>query len=277
MLLHDQENGSYASDPRAAYWNNKLYLFGRDPNNSIVVMTYDGTSWSDPATPSGSQTCNAVTPFVSNSNLYAFYPGVGSGNPLCCNQYDENLNVVNWWVASSGSTIYPQSISEIDTTEIAIFFNNGNDTLCDVLFYPNSGFSGGFSSGNDPQNLQLNLSFWPSVTPCLGNNYVATRGNNANLYFSRFDQNVGQLFSPTQLGEISMGTAPCTLLLDSENGVAHVAVFYVSGTKNSVNIAIVEINGGSGGEYPTYKVKAIQDTGVTVSQGNCSPFSIACQ
>ncbi|VVE14642.1 hypothetical protein PHO31112_02808 [Pandoraea horticolens] len=257
MSLHDQENGVYNSDPRAAYYKGKLYLFGRAPDNSIQVMTSaDGQYWSDPVTLGTSKTCSAVMPYVFNDSLYVFYPGIDGGNPICCNKYDENLNQLNWWVAPQpASTIYPVGFS----LDQQIVFFNSNGVLSMVDFNDN-GFSGaGGSIGG------YNLSLWPSTLDAntanalVVINFFRGTGTDSRLYQDD-DGNV--------IDGINIYTAPSTALLESETAQERiVAVFYAENnpTRN-LRCAVTK------GLY--FNVLSKQDTGISLAPNNCSPFAI---
>ncbi|VVE46075.1 hypothetical protein PHO31112_04413 [Pandoraea horticolens] len=295
MSLHDQENGVYNSDPRAVYWNNKIYLFGRGPDQHVLAMIFDGTTWSDPVT-LGDLSCNAITPIVWNNSLYIFYAGhdIGNGTPLSCSQYDENLNpntpdgnAGGYWVSKNDCTSYPiapHSVSRNIPAIWSVFNKNG------------VGYIAQFDGNNlyDGQGLSqdCNPSFGPSTIPVGDNNQVvAYKGSGANggLYMLQliFTDSAEWYVQepPILIDGINISTAPWGILLDGDGSTtANFAIFYAETAENvdvapRLKMAIIDCNGtdidGSGtNDKYTYTLSAIQNIDIPVAPTNCSPFAL---
>ncbi|VVE59068.1 hypothetical protein PHO31112_05417 [Pandoraea horticolens] len=253
MILQYQE-------ARATYYKGKLYLFGRAQDNSIQVMTStDGEYWSDSVTLGTSKTCGAITPCVISDSLCIFYPGVSDGNPICCNQYDENLNQLNWWVSPVAKSVNSVSVGQ------GVVFFNADGVLYMTGFDVYHGFGVGASRAGTGEE---SLSFGPSVLAYFNDDMTAFyRGveGDARLY----EDGGGSVIE-----NIDIYTAPSVVFLDGDVENQSIAVFYgENNIKGELRMAF--INRIKANYEHTYNTFAIQNFGIPLSLENSSPFALS--
>ncbi|VVE46093.1 hypothetical protein PHO31112_04414 [Pandoraea horticolens] len=281
MLLHDKEDIFYNSSPRAIYWNSQIYIFGRGPDNHVAVMTMtlDGAT-SDPVT-LNDQTCTAVTPYIWNNNLYIFYAGVGSSNPLCCTQYDANLKMVTYWVASNSQSTDPVSFVPTDSNGGGVVVYNSGSNLYQVNFSMSTGFSS--NSATLPIKINFGTSYItipgdPGADADMGGDYVLFR-DIASSYVSCFgimDDNPNHNSSVFQIEGISADADLSAVLFYGDGKSADIAIFYVDDLQLKVSGIHVTPNYNDNNNifWADFNIKIIQPTGVAMPDVNCSPCAL---
>lgn len=275
--LHSQENGVYACDPRAIAWNNKIYLFGRDPRGGIEVLTTsDGESWSSQTLLSKSwTTLNAVTPVPWNNHLLIFYTTPDS--IFRCDQYDQSMNIVGTWDSSFGPTLFPLGvIPNQQTPNTFDVFYNANGSCFYRQWHADSGFSSPYLSGPT-------LSQSPSPLICAGGVFLATRGGGSDriLYLTQkiptpdteaTGTPKSDIPRPAVIKGVNIYTAPSAVVLDDTGTAATIAVFYVeSDDSHGLRMAIINIDNSTGAA--TYSLVNMQVIGIPVAGANASPFA----
>ncbi|VVE59066.1 hypothetical protein PHO31112_05416 [Pandoraea horticolens] len=280
MQLYDQVDGAYNSDPRAIYYDGKICIFGRAPDNSISGMTLDQGGWSDPVANIGSgvgqnnQTSSAVTPYVWNNNLYILWP-LGDGS-IYCVQCNSSLDVVSSppWRATDCRTAFGLDVvPDLSDGQFADVRYNGRGMASGIMTAGGPMFSrqwkhnGNFTGNSQPAGRDLILN--SSTVNCLGRTFTFYQGAIDGVAPS------GTLYvNDTALdGSIDIRTAPSAVVLDDDGTTAYVAVFYVESYKSfnlkAARLVITLSNGN-----PTYKVAFIQDTGVSMAYDCASPCGL---
>jgi hypothetical protein len=258
----------WQSNPKACYYANKIYVFGRTPGNQISAMQFDGAQIAGPISGGdGSITCASASPCVLNGQLYIFFSAPDAGNSTVVRWIDANLQT-----HASTSSNYVHGYRDISPYPP----KNGNKIVAwgniEGQLYPfiyNVSEPSIFPGSNN--NLISNINYDPCAMPF---NNINNRLGFDFMAYAMYCPAGGGLAVGSVTGDsfsidgVSPSSSPSVISLGDD---ANYLVFYADGdSKRTLKVASVYIDfANSEGS-----VNSITDFQIPLAPANCSPCAV---